>query len=61
MVQLGPDTQPSRRHFVGQIEEVDTGRESRFHSTEELLRFLSECYDIAQRRHGEHHDDEGSS
>jgi hypothetical protein len=62
VVQLGPDTQPSRRHFVGQIEEVDTGRESRFHSTEELLTFLSECFDLAQRRHSKHHeDDEGSS
>ena len=62
MVQLGPETQPSRQHFVGQIEEVDTGRESRFRSTEELLMFLSECYNLAQRRHSEHHeDDEGNS
>ena len=62
MVQLGPETQPSRRHFVGQIEEVDTGRESRFHSTEELLTFLSDCYNLAQRRPDERHEnDEGDS
>jgi hypothetical protein len=61
VVQLGPETQPSRQHFVGQIEEIDTGRESRFRSTEELLTFLSDCYDLAQRRLGEHHDDEEGS
>src|SRR5262249_4333081 len=62
VVQLGPETQTSRQHFVGQIEEVDTGRETRFRSTEELLTFLSDCYDRAERRDSGHHeDDEGNS
>jgi len=61
VVQLGPETQPSRQHFVGQIEEVDTGRESRFHSTEELLTFLGDCYDVAQRRHDERQENDEES
>ena len=62
MVQLGPETQTSQKHFVGQIEEVDTGRETRFRSTEELLTFLRDCYDLAKRREGElHENDEGSA
>ena len=62
MVQLGPETQTSRHHFVGHIEEVDSGRETRFHSTDELLAFLSDCYDRASCRDGElHEDDEESS
>jgi hypothetical protein len=61
-MQLGPETETARRHFVGQIEEVDTGRETRFRSTEELLTFLTDCYDLARRRECElHEDDEGSS
>ena len=45
VLQLGPETQPAKRHFEGYIEEVDTGQELRFHSTEELLVFLSKCFD----------------
>ena len=45
VLQLGSETEASRRHFVGSIEEVDTGRELRFKSTEELLTFLAECFD----------------
>ena len=47
VLKLGPETQPAKRHFEGYIEEVDTGRELRFRSTEELLVFLSKCFDAA--------------
>jgi hypothetical protein len=50
VLQLGPDTSPSEGRFVGLIEEVDTGRELRFRSTDELMAFLGECFDLAQRR-----------
>jgi hypothetical protein len=58
VVQLGPETQPGQRHFVGSIEEVETGREARFHSTEDLLTFLGECFDLAQRGELEPQEDE---
>jgi hypothetical protein len=45
VLQLGSGTQPAERHFEGGIEEVDTSRELRFRSTEELLSFLAECYE----------------
>ena len=45
VLQLGADTDPARRHFVGLIEEVDTGRELRFKSTDELLEFLAKCFE----------------
>jgi hypothetical protein len=45
VLQLGPETDPLKRHFEGHIEEVDTGRELRFKSTEDLLAFLAECFD----------------
>lgn len=45
VLQLASETEASRRHFVGCIEEVDTGRELRFKSTEELLAFLAECFE----------------
>jgi hypothetical protein len=50
VLQLGPDTQPLQRQYDGWIEEVDTGRELRFRSTDELLRFLSECFECARNR-----------
>jgi hypothetical protein len=50
VLRLGPETQPSLKSFVGWIEEVDTGRELRFGSTEELLAFLGDCFDLAERR-----------
>jgi hypothetical protein len=62
VVHLGPGTEPRQRHFDGWIEEVDTGREARFHSTEGLLTFLSECVDRARRRESEAgHEEEDSS
>jgi hypothetical protein len=53
VLQLGSDTQPPQRHYDGWIEEVDTGRELRFRSTEELLTFLAECFERAPQRNRE--------
>jgi len=52
-LQLGSEAEASRRHFVGCIEEVDTGRELRFMSTDELLDFLAECFAKRQQRERE--------
>jgi hypothetical protein len=51
VLRLGRESEPRRRHFVGWIEEVDTAREFRFQSTEELLTFLSECLTDIRHRH----------
>jgi hypothetical protein len=40
VVRLGPTTKPSEGRFEGWIEEVDTGKDLRFRSKEELLDFL---------------------
>jgi hypothetical protein len=50
VLRLGPETKPSEGRFGGWIEEVDTGRELRFRSAEELLAFLGLCYEVAQKR-----------
>ena len=51
VLRLGLESEPRRQHFVGWIEEVDTARELRFQSTEELLTFLSQCLtDLGDRR-----------
>jgi len=60
VVQLAPETQHVRRHFAGRIEEVDTGREVKFHSTDELLDFLSECCELALRHNAERQEDDGN-
>ena len=44
VLQLGSDTKTKRQCFCGRIEEVDTGRELRFRSTEELLDFLAHWF-----------------
>jgi hypothetical protein len=44
VVKLGPETNPSENRFEGSIEEVDTGKELRFRSKEELLQFLGERF-----------------
>lgn len=43
VIQLASDSNPSQRHFTGRIEEVDSARELRFRSTDELLAFLGDC------------------
>jgi len=49
VLQLGSETETARLHFAGFIEEVDTGRELRFRSTNELLEFLRQCFDEVLR------------
>jgi len=49
VIRLGLESQARQRQFVGSIEEADTGREAYFHSTDELLSFLAECCERAQR------------
>ena len=44
VIRLGRGTNPSKEHFEGSIEEVDTGKELKFRSSTELLRFLGECF-----------------
>jgi hypothetical protein len=43
VLRLSRESEPEKRQFVGWIEEVDTAREQRFQSTDELLSFLSAC------------------
>ena len=45
VLQLALGTDPSRQHLEGCVEEVDTGRELRFRSTEELVAFLADCFE----------------
>lgn len=42
VLRLGSDSRPDKGFLEGWIEEVDTFTEIRFHSTEELLKFLNE-------------------
>jgi hypothetical protein len=51
VLKLGAETEPARQHFVGSIEEVDTGQELRFKSTDELLAFLAQCFEREMRQH----------
>jgi len=44
VIRLGRGTNPSTEHFEGSIEEVDTGKELKFQSSTELLRFLGERF-----------------
>jgi hypothetical protein len=44
VVRLGPESRPASCQFEGWVEEVDTGNELRFRSTEDLLRFLGRHY-----------------
>ena len=49
VVRLGPTTKPDEGRFEGLVEEVDTGKELRFCSKEELLKFLGECFTTTTR------------
>ena len=46
MVRLGPKTKPSEGRFEGWVEEVDTGKELRFRSSDELLKFLGVRFQV---------------
>ena len=50
VLRLGPDTEPLQHRFVGWIEEVDTGREFHFRSSDELLAFLTTCLGESRER-----------
>jgi hypothetical protein len=43
VVTLGDGTDPARQSFAGWVEHVDTGRQRRFRTTDELLVFLADC------------------
>jgi hypothetical protein len=45
VVRLGPKTRPSEGRLEGWVEEVDTGKELRFGSNNELLQFLGERFE----------------
>ena len=47
VVRLGNDTRPADGLFEGWVEEVDSCTERRFRSTEELLKFLGQRFDLA--------------
>ena len=47
VVRLGIETMPSENHLEGWVEEVDSGKEFRFHSTTELVQFLGDRFRIA--------------
>jgi len=47
VIRLGPETNPSSGHFEGCIEEVDSGKELKFQSSAELLKFLGERFQVA--------------
>jgi len=46
VVQLGPETKPRERQFEGWVEEVDSCTELRFRSTQELLNFLGQRFEL---------------
>jgi hypothetical protein len=48
LIRLGRDTKPADGRFEGWVEEVDSGEEFRFRSSEELLRFLGRRFELIQ-------------
>ena len=49
LIRLGRQTKPAAGRFEGWVEEVDSGKELRFRSSEELLRFLGRRFDLIPR------------
>ena len=47
VIRLTPETEPAQNRFAGWVEEVDSGKELRFRSAEELLQFLRERFETA--------------
>ena len=47
VVRLGSDTRPAEGFFEGWVEEVDSYTELRFRSTDELLKFLGQRFDLS--------------
>ncbi len=50
VLRLGSDSDPREHRYVGWIEEVDTGRELHFRSTDELPAFLGTCLEATRER-----------
>jgi hypothetical protein len=48
VVKLGSKSKPSEGRYEGCVEEVDSGKELKFRSAEELLRFLGDCFEVIQ-------------
>ena len=46
VVQLGPETKPVDGRFEGRVQEVDSCLELRFRSSEELLKFLGQRFEL---------------
>lgn len=44
VIRLARNTEPAQSRFEGLVEEVDSGKQLRFRSTEELLRFLGQRF-----------------
>jgi len=47
VVQLAPESRPRENRLQGRVEEVDSGRGTRFHSAAELVQFLEERFRMA--------------
>jgi hypothetical protein len=47
VVRLGAETEPKQGLFEGWVEEVDSGKELRFHSAGDLIQFLGERFRAA--------------
>src|SRR5215467_3864822 len=47
VVRLSRETNPSKGHFEGSVEEVDSGKELKFRSSAELVSFLGACFQAA--------------
>ena len=46
VVKLGLETRPTENRFEGWVEEVDSCTELRFHSSDELLKFLGQRFEL---------------
>jgi hypothetical protein len=57
VIRLGNDCQPIEGLFEGWVEEVDSCIEQRFRTTEELLAFLGQCFDVASTATDKTHGD----
>ena len=61
VVQLGPETNTAEGRLEGWVEEVDSCTELRFRSTQELLKFLGERFDLAMASAGKARADKGTA
>jgi hypothetical protein len=61
VVQLGPETSPAEGRLEGWVEEVDSCMALRFRSTEELMKFLGERFELAVASAGKTGADKGTA